>query len=117
VPSLFGRDVFSGPRGPAIAGVQAIVTTAVTREPPVVQGVRHLVKIGARSWGRRYGRVVRRRYGGWAPPGAADDQRRLNEVNDIFDLIVRVASGEQTASEQLGIGQDEFVPWQFGTVI
>jgi altronate hydrolase len=35
---------------------------------------------------------------------------------EIFDLIVRVASGEKTMSEELGVGQEEFVPWQFGTV-
>ena len=35
---------------------------------------------------------------------------------EIFDLIIRVASGEQTVSEELGVGQEEFVPWQFGTV-
>jgi len=46
-----------------------------------------------------------------------DGTATLARVGDeIFDLIVRVASGEQTASEELGIGQDEFVPWQFGTV-
>lgn len=42
------------------------------------------------------------------------------DVNDvgrgIFDTILRVASGEKTASEELGIGQDEFVPWQIGSV-
>ncbi|ACQ78853.1 Galactarate dehydratase [Beutenbergia cavernae DSM 12333] len=35
---------------------------------------------------------------------------------EIFDLILRVASGEKTVSEELGIGQDEFVPWQLGAV-
>ena len=35
---------------------------------------------------------------------------------EIFDRIVRVASGEQTLSEELGVGQEEFIPWQFGTV-
>lgn len=46
-----------------------------------------------------------------------DGTATLAEVGDeIFDLIIRVASGEQTVSEELGIGQEEFVPWQFGTV-
>jgi altronate hydrolase len=35
---------------------------------------------------------------------------------EIFDLIVEVASGRQTVSEELGVGQEEFVPWNFGTV-
>lgn len=35
---------------------------------------------------------------------------------EIFERIIAVASGERTASEELGLGQDEFVPWQFGTV-
>jgi altronate hydrolase len=35
---------------------------------------------------------------------------------EIFERIIAVASGERTASEELGLGQDEFVPWQLGTV-
>lgn len=35
---------------------------------------------------------------------------------EIFERILAVASGEKTASEELDIGQDEFIPWQFGTV-
>jgi altronate hydrolase len=34
----------------------------------------------------------------------------------IFDEILRVASGQQTRSEQLGLGDNEFVPWQLGIV-
>lgn len=34
----------------------------------------------------------------------------------IFDRILAVASGEQTVSEELDLGQEEFVPWQLGTV-
>lgn len=46
-----------------------------------------------------------------------DGTATLAEVGaEIFDLIIRVASGEKTVSEDLGIGQEEFVPWQFGTV-
>ena len=32
----------------------------------------------------------------------------------IFDLIRRVASGERTKSELLGLGDHEFVPWNIG---
>jgi len=46
-----------------------------------------------------------------------DGTASINEVGqEIFDLMLRVASGEQTASEELGVGQEEFIPWQFGTV-
>jgi altronate hydrolase len=35
---------------------------------------------------------------------------------EIFERIIAVASGEPTASEELDLGQEEFIPWQFGTV-
>lgn len=35
----------------------------------------------------------------------------------LFDLMLRVASGEKSASEQLGFGGAEFVPWQIGAVM
>ena len=34
----------------------------------------------------------------------------------IFEHILRAASGEQTKSEQLGLGDHEFVPWHLGIV-
>jgi len=36
---------------------------------------------------------------------------------EIFDAILRVASGEMTKSEALGLGAHEFVPWQVGAVM
>jgi altronate dehydratase len=36
---------------------------------------------------------------------------------DIFELFIRVASGEPTKSEELGFGGVEFVPWQIGAVM
>ena len=36
---------------------------------------------------------------------------------EIFELFLRVASGEQTKSEQLGFGGAEFVPWAMGAVM
>ncbi len=36
---------------------------------------------------------------------------------EIFDLMLRVASGEETKSEALGYGDNEFVPWQVGAVM
>ncbi|MEX0348973.1 MAG: UxaA family hydrolase [Paracoccaceae bacterium] len=35
----------------------------------------------------------------------------------LFELLIRVASGEQTKSEELGFGGVEFVPWQIGAVM
>lgn len=46
-----------------------------------------------------------------------DGSATLAEVGqEIFDRILRVASGEKSVSEELDLGQDEFVPWQLGTV-
>jgi altronate hydrolase len=36
---------------------------------------------------------------------------------EIFDEIVSVASGKKTKSEELGIGDDEFVPWNLGPTL
>jgi altronate hydrolase/galactarate dehydratase len=36
---------------------------------------------------------------------------------EIFEAIIRVASGEVTKSEALGFGGAEFVPWQIGAVM
>ena len=37
--------------------------------------------------------------------------------NEIFETILRVASGERTKSELLGYGDNEFTPWQMGAVV
>ena len=36
---------------------------------------------------------------------------------EIFETILSVASGQSTKSEQLGLGDNEFVPWQTGAVM
>ena len=36
---------------------------------------------------------------------------------EIFDLILRVASGERTKSEQYDFGSAEFAPWQIGATV
>lgn len=36
---------------------------------------------------------------------------------EIFEAMIRVASGEKTRSESYGYGQNEFVPWQIGAVM
>ena len=41
---------------------------------------------------------------------------RIDEVGrEIFETVLRVASGERTASERLG--HQEFVPWRVGPVL
>lgn len=34
---------------------------------------------------------------------------------EIFEAFIRIASGEQSKSEALGVGDEEFVPWMIGT--
>lgn len=47
-----------------------------------------------------------------------DGEATVEEVGEeIFRLILRVASGERTRSELKGIGDFEFVPWQVGAVM
>jgi altronate hydrolase len=36
---------------------------------------------------------------------------------EIFELVLRIASGERSKSEQLGYGDAEFVPWQIGATM
>jgi altronate hydrolase len=46
-----------------------------------------------------------------------DGTASLADVGDeIFERIIAVASGERTASEELDLGQEEFIPWHLGTV-
>jgi altronate hydrolase len=36
---------------------------------------------------------------------------------EIFECLLKVASGERSKSEQLGYGDAEFVPWQLGATM
>jgi altronate hydrolase len=46
-----------------------------------------------------------------------DGEATVQEMGHrVFARILAVASGEQTVSEELDLGQEEFVPWQLGTV-
>ena len=36
---------------------------------------------------------------------------------EIFEEILAVASGKKTKSDQHGIGQEEFVPWNIGPTL
>jgi altronate hydrolase len=45
-----------------------------------------------------------------------DGEATVSEVgHEIFDLVLRIASGEKTSSERLG--HHEFVPWRIGPVL
>jgi altronate hydrolase len=47
-----------------------------------------------------------------------DGSASVEQVGDeLFELILEVASGRQTVSEELGFGQDEFAPWPLGAVL
>lgn len=46
-----------------------------------------------------------------------DGTATLEQVGgEIYELILAVASGTQTVSEELDIGQEEFIPWHVGAV-
>jgi altronate hydrolase len=39
----------------------------------------------------------------------------MHEMGErIFELMLKTASGERSCSELLGLGDNEFVPWQIG---
>jgi altronate hydrolase len=46
------------------------------------------------------------------------ENKNIEDVGqEIFDLIVKVASGEKSKSEHQGLGDLEFVPWQIGATM
>ncbi|MDA3644460.1 altronate dehydratase family protein [Saccharopolyspora indica] len=48
----------------------------------------------------------------------ADGELTVAEMGEqIFQHVLRVASGEETKSEELGYGEEEFVPWHLSTVL
>jgi altronate hydrolase len=50
--------------------------------------------------------------------GIADGEETVEACGRrIFDLILRVASGEKSKSEALGFGEAEFAPWTLGAVM
>ena len=47
-----------------------------------------------------------------------DGDASIDEMGEIiFQKILATASGEQTKSEEFGLGDEEFVPWQVGAVM
>ncbi|MDR3435347.1 altronate dehydratase family protein [Telmatospirillum sp.] len=48
----------------------------------------------------------------------ATGEATIEEIGKaIFEAILATASGKQTKSEELGVGADEFAPWQIGAVM
>ena len=46
------------------------------------------------------------------------ENKNIEDVGqEIFDLIVKIASGEKSKSEYQGLGDLEFVPWQIGATM
>jgi len=47
-----------------------------------------------------------------------DEDLSIEEMGErIFEKIIKTASGEPTKSEELGMGDNEFVPWQIGATM
>jgi altronate hydrolase len=47
-----------------------------------------------------------------------DGEETVEEAGQrIFEMILRVASGERTKSEQSDFGVAEFAPWQIGATV
>jgi altronate hydrolase len=48
----------------------------------------------------------------------AEGEASVEEIGRrIFDLVLATASGQRTKSEALGMGEEEFTPWQLGAVM
>jgi altronate hydrolase/galactarate dehydratase len=47
----------------------------------------------------------------------SDGVRIEDKGEELLELMIRVASGEKSKSEELGFGGVEFVPWQIGAVM
>jgi altronate hydrolase len=50
-------------------------------------------------------------------PIAEGDVSVADKGAEIFEKVLAVASGAQSKSEELGFGDNEFVPWQIGAVM
>ncbi len=46
-----------------------------------------------------------------------DGEASVEDVGKrVYELLVQVASGRRTRSEELGFDDEEFAPWQLGAV-
>ena len=88
---------FTTGRG-SVFGCKPVPSIKIASNTPMFQRMRDDMDLDA-------GRVV-------------DGLATVDEVGDeLFELILEVASGRQPLSEQWGIGQDEFAPWLIGAVM
>jgi altronate hydrolase len=88
---------FTTGRG-SVFGCKPVPSIKVASNTPMYQRMRGDMDLDA-------GRVV-------------DGSATVADVGDeLFELILEVASGRQPLSEQWGIGQDEFAPWLVGAVM
>ena len=63
------------------------------------------------------GTACRRRHA-WVASVACPPHRSVDAAGErIADLLCAVASGEPTASERLGYGDEEFTPWLDGITL
>ena len=86
---------FTTGRGSAI-GFPSIPVIKIATNPATWSGMRDNMDVNAGS--------------------IADGERTLEEVGaEVFEMVLRVASGERTAAERLG--HNEFVPWRIGPVL
>ena len=53
----------------------------------------------------------------FGPRRALDGVSLEKKGQEIFDHMLAVASGKKSKSEELGYGDNEFVPWQVGAVM
>ena len=48
----------------------------------------------------------------------ADGASSVEEIGEqIFEYFLSVASGKKSKSEEMGFGDNEFIPWQIGAVM
>ena len=91
----------SSPSPPAAAPASASSRRRRSRSPPTPP----CTAAWTRTWTSTAGTIV-------------DGEETIEQVGQrIFDLVVAVAGGEQSKSEELGVGDNEFVPWQIGAVM
>ena len=50
--------------------------------------------------------------------GIVDGRESIAEAGQaLFELMIATASGQRTKSEENGLGDNEFLPWQLGAVM
>ena len=54
---------------------------------------------------------------GYGPIRALDGVSIEEKGKQIFDMMLKVASGEHPKSEDLGYGDNEYVPWHVGAMM